>query len=850
MKRFKTTLILVCISLNVVNLSGQVYNANFNTTGAHNMQKLSPADSIVLAHLPILTPAVSLEKLELPYQVDNSEQPYFRPLFEQQTIECGQYSGIAFNFSYEMNYTRNTSASLPENQYPTHYTYNFMNGGFGWQGVSYFHSWEIAKTNGHPNLADYGGNNPGGVSMWMTGYDKYYQGMFNKLDEVYQIHTDSEDGLIHLKHWLDNHMIGDTVGGLASFYSSSPWNTTLLAEGTPEAGRHVITGFIGQAGHASTIVGYNDSIRYDYNGDGLYTNDVDINEDGSVDLKDWEIGGLKFTDSYLGGNTWADSGFCYMMYNTLAREVNDGGVWNQAVHIVKVKPDYEPQLALKVNLEHNCRYKLKVMAGISSDINAIEPEYITGYPIFNYQGACQYMQGGNEPEALNLEFGIDITPLLGHVESGKSAKVFLLVDEDDPAGWGTGQILELSLMDYTQGFEETPYPLQNVPLIENGLTLLGIEKVLDFNELKIVNTDIPLAYTTEPYAVQLLAEGGQEPYLWSLKKPYQTTYTIEDYPFYGNVVLTPPDTIHSYILQKLDFEFPFYGKSYDSIFMHTDGFLMFDEQEYPWPYMHDEALMLRSTNNISPFLNFWLKIDTSLSDAMWYEGSSDYAAFRWKVSSDKLGLTDINFTVVLFPDGQIDYYYGSEDIFVTGYWASGISNGDGTNYKYLHTAFPNKSFSGTKISLIPGEFPSELEFSIDGLLSGTPFKNYEGIDLEFEVKDYNNLVVNKTFKFYSYFQGVEETKRAIQNIHCYPNPIKDKIQIAFFLAKKMELSFDFVDIYGDHLKLFKPKTFNPGEQNVSLDLTGINQISPGVYYLRGYDQENIIFTRKIVYMAY
>ena len=32
-----------------------------------------------------------------------------------------------------------------------------------------------------------------------------------------------------------------------------------------------------------TIVGYNDSIRFDYNGDGKYTNDVDQNEDGIID---------------------------------------------------------------------------------------------------------------------------------------------------------------------------------------------------------------------------------------------------------------------------------------------------------------------------------------------------------------------------------------------------------------------------------------------------------------------------------------------------------------------------------------------------------------------------------------
>ena len=67
-----------------------------------------------------------------------------------------------------------------------------------------------------------------------------------------------------------------------------------------------------------TFLGWNDSIRWDYNGDGQYTNDIDINGDGDVTMKDWEIGGVILANSW--GDDWADSGFCYVMYNVLARE--------------------------------------------------------------------------------------------------------------------------------------------------------------------------------------------------------------------------------------------------------------------------------------------------------------------------------------------------------------------------------------------------------------------------------------------------------------------------------------------------------------------------------------------------
>jgi hypothetical protein len=64
-----------------------------------------------------------------------------------------------------------------------------------------------------------------------------------------------------------------------------------LPAGTPEAGKKVIISY-SNSSHAMTIVGYNDSIRWDYNNDGQYTNHLDINGDGVVDLRDWEIGGL------------------------------------------------------------------------------------------------------------------------------------------------------------------------------------------------------------------------------------------------------------------------------------------------------------------------------------------------------------------------------------------------------------------------------------------------------------------------------------------------------------------------------------------------------------------------------
>ena len=661
--------ILHCIFLPV---RSQVVENNKSSSA----MKLTKEDSTALAKLPILIMNDNLKKISLPFSHDNSGQPYFRDLFEQVSNECGQYSGIAFNFTYELNYQRGISAKVPENQYPTHFTYNFNNGGYGWHGVSYFHSFEIVRTNGHPNMVEYGGSDAsGGQSRWLSGYYQYYSGMFNRIDSIYQVQCNTPEGLKILKHWLFDHLAGEDVGGIACFYSASPWNATTLPAGTPQAGKHVIKKYQGAAGHSSAITGWNDSIRYDYNSDGLYTNDIDINNDGIVDMKDWEIGGLLFTDSYIGGVNWADSGFCYMMYKTLADNVGDGGIRNHAVRVVKVKKDYEPLLTMKIKLKHNSRDKIKVVTGVSKDINSQFPTQILGFPIFNFQGGSQYMQGGTTfSDNKTIEFGLDITPLLGYVESGKPAKFFLQIIEDDKDNIGSGQVVTFSLIDYTQGNpEETIYPQNNIPLADNSVTSLGVTTTVTFNQLDIPGSSIPVAITEEPFSYQFEVSGGTPPYKWNILRHYDQSAFDGNFPSVQQEQLTPTNNETGYAIKVLDFSFPFYGDYFDTLFIHTDGFIMFDNQDFPWPYLYDHQLMLKKTRSIAPLLCRFFNIVPENGDGIWYEGDENSATFRWKSTLSIFPYTEnVNFAVKLYPSGDIEFFYDDAGVLEPHLWSSGI----------------------------------------------------------------------------------------------------------------------------------------------------------------------------------
>jgi hypothetical protein len=819
---------IVCISGSIFAQKIQ-WQPDYQNSQAYPYQ-LSTADSIALSHLPVLSPTLINYKTILPDQINNATQPYFRPLYQQESIECGQYSGIAFNFCYEINYRRDLPANVPENQYPTHYTFNFMNGGWGWQGVSYHHSLEIARTNGHPNIIDYGGNYENGPSIWMSGYEKYYNGMFNKVENIYQIPVGTPEGLLVLKNWLHNHLDGSDIGGLALFYSSSPWNPVTLPTGTPEGGKHVITGFVGPVGHAATITGYNDSIRFDYNQDGLFTNDIDINDDGIVDMRDWEIGGLLFTDSYINGINWADSGFCYMMYKTLAEIPENGGIWNHVIHVVKVKEDYAPMITMKAKVRHSCRNRIKISAGVASDPDAPYPDKILNFPIFNYQGGCQYMQGGWGGDSISLEMGLDVTPLLSYIESGEMARFFLLINEDDPEGWGSGELEFFSVIDYTNG--QTSYSdIQNYgPLVQNGLTLAGVNAAIVFNQLNITTQNIPSALTGESYEYQLEAVGGKLPYQWDLVRYYGQIHETSMLPAISGNPLQFADTVHATTLQKLDFNFPFYGDSYDSVYIHTDGFLMFDDQQYPWPYMHDEELMIRKSNNIAPFLNVYLYLNESAGNGVWYEANDTQAAFRWHMTSDKLQSNQVEFAIILYATGEIEFYYGPEELFIDHNWGAGISMGDDLNFTLASISNQQKLPVNKKIKFSPSPLPTGMTLSKHGVLSILPTENYNGMPVRVQLKDENNLIKQKTFDFYSWYAGMDErAEKDTERLSIFPNPTSGLFIVELNLPAQERLSFELIDTRGQTISILDTRSYPAGLSNLEFHIPSGHQ--DGIYYL-------------------
>ncbi|MFZ4564751.1 MAG: hypothetical protein ACOYNU_15335, partial [Bacteroidales bacterium] len=531
---------------------------------------------------------------------------------------------------------------------------------------------------------------------WISGYDKYYRGMFNHLRQVYSIKINSIDGINTLRNYLYDHLENSPVGGIACFTTdASVLNSIpLLPPGTPEAGKHIVPALHMNPNHGLAIVGYNDSIRYDVNEDGHFTNNLDINGDGVVDAEDWEIGGFKIANTY--GNWWADTGFAYILYRSFAMKYEDGGVWNNRVFVVEADTAYKPLLTLKVKLEYNSRNKIRLLAGVSTDTLHEMPDRTIDFPVFNFQGGDHVMQGADSvAEAKTIEFGLDVTPLLNFVPPGTPARYFFMVEERDPEQRGYGTIQQASFINYRDGMREYPVGMQDVSIRDNNVTLVSVVVTMAKPDVHITTNTLPPLVPAQPYQVQLEASGGIAPYDWSLLENYTRLPSGGAEPMITGASIQSHETYKSFVAVALPFSFPFYGKIYDSIYINNFGFVTFEPHFLPEPYAAEEMNMLERFGAITPSFSQKYVYLADKNDGIWFQADVSHAIIRWKVSvSGSLSGSVNDFALVLFPDGRFGFRYGimnSQGFLHTVY--TGVSKGDEQNFN-LETQWNANDVSG------------------------------------------------------------------------------------------------------------------------------------------------------------
>lgn len=755
------------------------------------------SDTEVLNSLPRLTLPAGYSSMPLPWKKDNTRLMFFSGIYSQEVWNCNQASSIWTMFTYEINWLRNLNSSLPENQYSPMAVYNLLrpNMDNSYPGVSYFDSWNLVKTNGIPGNLDFTAYNQN-QQVWMSGYDKYYRGMKNRVDEVYALDVGSPEGLLTLKHWINDHLNGSSVGGLANFQIGSDGMDIPkipLDKGLEEEDQYIVIKYGPEVGHAMTFAGWNDSVRYDVNGDGRYTNNVDINGDGLVNMKDWEIGAMLVVNSW--GTWWGNAGKVWVQYRLLAETLKGGGIWNNAAMVVKPKKTFEPLLTVKANIRYNKRNRIKIQVGIASDLSATQPERVIDFPCFNFLGDDVPMQGFYAVNSDLIEIGLDITPLLNYVPANGQSKIFLQVIEKSRDAEGSGRVESFSVMDYTSGTNEFVSTTGIVPIVRNGMTRLSVPVSSRVSRPYLITEELPDAQVGNEYRFNLEAFGATPPYLfanpatWFDEKPVEPVINFTG----GADVITFPEIYDK--VKELQFRFPFYGTSYSDITILADGGIIMGHNPVIYPYVVDTCMQFYQNRGIYPFFRTLHYPDHNYK--VTFESSSTSAVIRWLATTDPGGLRPVEFAAELKPDGSIGFYYGDMNITPDLDWISGLSKGNNVDVHLM-----DQNYSGIRknsaFSLRLVDWPSWLNLDSYGDLYGTP--DHSGtFSLPVKVTDGLGVSTSKELLVkVSGGSGVENAR--LQNgISVFPNPSADGVWFQGFAQRPGSLNIVLYDLTGNRI---------------------------------------------------
>ena len=378
----------------------------------------------------------------LPQRVDNSQSKHFPPIFSQKGGSCAQASGVGYIYTYEINALRGADAKLAENRYPPGFTYNFLNSGSNTQGTTTAMGWDLIRRNGIPSVARYGGAYLADATRWISGHGVYRAGMRNRIERSYRITVGSDPAKLSvLKQWLYDHGKGTAAGGLAEFsVTIHDARLQLIPPGLPEAGKRILTRWGTSASHAMTLVGFDDRVRFDFNGDGKFTNDRDLNGDGVVDLRDWEKGALIVVNSF--GTGWGSGGKAYLPYRLFPEVYGGSG------YVVEVA-DGKPKLTLRLKLTHAYRERLGIRLWPTNDLAAPVPSSGVSlvYPQSFFSGSFP-VRGVGDNRPIELEYDVTSCFDPAKIDLTRQVKVMLQLQDNHSKKSQPGSLLEWAVVDY------------------------------------------------------------------------------------------------------------------------------------------------------------------------------------------------------------------------------------------------------------------------------------------------------------------------------------------------------------------------------------------------------------------
>ena len=421
--------------------------------------------------------------MALPNYIDNSTLSYFPPIRSQGSLNsCAQFSPIYYTLTHMTAMARNWDAKNGGDsfRFSPKWTYNVLNGGAN-VGTWHYDAYAIAQKHGAATWAEYPYD--ANYLSWCTNSSVWRNAIYTRADQTGKVlDVDTDTGLSQLKQLLVN----GYVLNFATYINSWQWKTIGNDPATTAddafAGKQVAYAVNGTSGgHVMTIVGFNDDLWVDINGDGLVTSN--------------EKGALRIANSW--GTGWVEGGFCWVSYQALRTRnplsTSDGLFIYDEATWVTARSSYEPKAIAQFTINHAKRSQLQMSLGISDTSSSSPATTWYPYSILNYAGGAYAFDG--TAIACDATFCLDVSELVPNIQTTKR---YYLGMRDSISG-DTASLKSYTFIDVAKSAE-----------VRNAAVPLSADAKLVYASVDCAAGNGPLADTTVPsVSITSPASGSQ-----------------------------------------------------------------------------------------------------------------------------------------------------------------------------------------------------------------------------------------------------------------------------------------------------------------------------------------------------
>lgn len=400
--------------------------------------------------VPVLDSSVSVFSNDvngaLPSTVDLSASESFPCIRDQgNSNSCVGWATTYYQFGYQVATMNDWNAKTDTTkQFSPRWTYNFINRGYD-SGCFSSEAYKFLSVHGAVRYSEFTPSTNGSQyehTAWyvdkedtinalryrVSDYQRYY---FSESTDNTPITSYNDTELYNMKRWLNNGNV------LVISTDSIVWVLDKLPEMSSNAGEHVCIRHEdrdhGRSGHAMAVVGYDDNIQYDLNGDGI--------------IQDYEKGAFKVANSI--GNKYCNRGFIWVMYDALNKESNTeeqnigirNAIFEDYSYYVITVSEYPLELVAEVSITATARNQTTINLK-SSDWNSFAPQDEVGTLFSGLGGALSFSGLENVSETATFPFDLGSV-----VESSASWKNYYIEVIDDSTNNNRTVINRIDILD-------------------------------------------------------------------------------------------------------------------------------------------------------------------------------------------------------------------------------------------------------------------------------------------------------------------------------------------------------------------------------------------------------------------